>query len=162
MIRLDLSLLLAAAPVAAAAFILLISESPDRIARPDRPPGSAGAPDPGAAGRAGWVPMSPVGDQGGGGPLLGRESAYGAMLAQAGVFVSGASVLPYRDGHHGSAPAGTMRCVPDGPGAEAREHLGGFWVIEVPDLEAALDRAARAASSASSSTKLRPVLVLPG
>ena len=55
-----------------------------------------------------------------------------------------------------------MRSVRDGPFAEGRAQLGGFWGIEAPDLEAALDRVARAASSASSSTRLRPVLVLPG
>jgi hypothetical protein len=30
----------------------------------------------------------------------------------------------------------------DGPFAEAKEHIGGFWVIEAPDLDAALNLAA--------------------
>lgn len=88
-------------------------------------------------------------------------SAYGATLAQAGVFVSGAGLLPpdqaatVRIG-----PAG--RTVEDGPFAEVKEQLGGFFVIEVDDLGAALDWAAKAPSSSSGSTEVRPVLAMPG
>lgn len=95
------------------------------------------------------------------GPYWAGWSAYGATLAQAGVFVSGAGLLPpdaattVRIG-----PAG--RSVQDGPFAEVKEQLGGFFVIDVPDLEAALDWAAKAPSSASASTEVRPVLPMPG
>lgn len=88
-------------------------------------------------------------------------SAYGATLAQAGVFVSGEGLLP-------PSAAATVRIrasgrtVQDGPFAEVKEHLGGFFVIEVPDLETALDWAAKAPSSASASTEVRPVLAMPG
>ncbi|MGQ0567752.1 MAG: YciI family protein [Gemmobacter sp.] len=95
------------------------------------------------------------------GPYWAGWSAYGATLAQAGVFVSGAGLLP-------PAMAATVRTggggrtVQDGPFAEVREQLGGFFVIEVPNMEAALDWAARAPSSATASTEVRPVLVMPG
>lgn len=95
------------------------------------------------------------------GPYWAGWSAYGATLAQAGVFVTGTGLLPpsaaatVRVG-----PAG--RTVQDGPFAEVREQLGGFFVIEVPDMQAALDWAAKAPSSASASTEVRPVLAMPG
>jgi hypothetical protein len=88
-------------------------------------------------------------------------SAYGATLAQAGVFVSGAGLLPPATAVTvRTRPAG--RTVQDGPVAEVKEHLGGFFVIEVPDFETALDWAAKAPSSASASTEVRPVLAMPG
>ncbi len=95
------------------------------------------------------------------GPYWAGWSAYGATLAQAGVLVSGLGLLP-----PGTATTvrtgGGGRTVQDGPFAEVREQLGGFFVIEVPDLDAALDWAAKAPSSASASTEVRPVLVMPG
>ena len=88
-------------------------------------------------------------------------SAYGATLAQAGVFVSGAGLLPPATATTVRTRA-TGRTVQDGPFAEVKEHLGGFFIIEVPDLDAALDWAAKAPSSASASTEVRPVLAMPG
>ncbi len=87
-------------------------------------------------------------------------SAYGATLAQAGVFVFGAGLLP-PDAATTVRVAASGRTVEDGPFAEVKEHLGGFFVIEVPDLAAALDWAAKAPSSASGSTEVRPVLAMP-
>lgn len=54
------------------------------------------------------------------------------------------------------------RQVQDGPFAEVREQLGGFFVIEVSDMQDALDWAAKAPSSAYGSTEVRPVLAMPG
>ena len=50
------------------------------------------------------------------------------------------------------------RVVTDGPFAESREVLGGFYVIDVPDLDVALDWAARCPGSrAGGSVDVRPV-----
>lgn len=50
------------------------------------------------------------------------------------------------------------RTVTDGPFAETREVLGGFYVIDVPDLDVALDWAARCPGSrGSGSVVVRPV-----
>jgi len=91
----------------------------------------------------------------------GAWSAYGATLAQAGVLVSGAGLLP-PDMASTVRLRADRRDVQDGPYADAKEQLGGFFVIEVADLEAALDWAAKAPSSASASTEVRPVLQMPG
>ncbi len=44
----------------------------------------------------------------------------------------------------------------DGPFAETKEQLGGFWVIEAPDLDAALAWAAKAAGACRAPVEVRP------
>jgi len=44
----------------------------------------------------------------------------------------------------------------DGPFAEAKEHLGGFYIIEADDLDAALDWAAKAATACERPIEVRP------
>ena len=47
-------------------------------------------------------------------------------------------------------------CTTDGPFAETKEQLGGFWIIKVADLDAALSWAARAPSPARAPVEVRP------
>ena len=44
----------------------------------------------------------------------------------------------------------------DGPYVETKEHLGGFWVIEAPDLDAALALAARGSEACKGAVEVRP------
>jgi hypothetical protein len=44
----------------------------------------------------------------------------------------------------------------DGPFAESKEHIGGFWVIEVDDLDAALAWAAKATRACGAPVEVRP------
>ena len=44
----------------------------------------------------------------------------------------------------------------DGPFAETKEQLGGFWVIDVPDLDAALAWAAKATAACRAPVEVRP------
>ena len=44
----------------------------------------------------------------------------------------------------------------DGPFAEAKEQLGGFWVLKAPDLDAALELAARASKACRGPVEVRP------
>lgn len=44
----------------------------------------------------------------------------------------------------------------DGPFAETKEQIGGFWVIDVPDLDAALGWAARATAACRAPVEVRP------
>jgi hypothetical protein len=44
----------------------------------------------------------------------------------------------------------------DGPFAETKEHLGGFWVIEAPDLDAALDWAGKGSVACGAPVEVRP------
>jgi hypothetical protein len=44
----------------------------------------------------------------------------------------------------------------DGPFAETKEQLGGFWVIEAPDLDGALSWAAKATKACQAPVEVRP------
>ena len=46
--------------------------------------------------------------------------------------------------------------VTDGPYAETKEHIGGFWVIEAADLDAALDWAKKASAACAGPVEVRP------
>ncbi len=63
--------------------------------------------------------------------------------------VTTATVVRMRDG---------KRHVQDGPYADSHELLGGFFVIDVPDLDTALDWAAKCPAARNGSIEVRPVL----
>ena len=44
----------------------------------------------------------------------------------------------------------------DGPYSEAKEQIGGFWVVEAPDLDAALALAARGSRACRGKVEVRP------
>ena len=46
--------------------------------------------------------------------------------------------------------------VTDGPYLETKEHLGGFWIIEAPDLDAALKIAGEASQACGGKVEVRP------
>ena len=71
---------------------------------------------------------------------------YGAALQEP----STASTVRVRDG---------VRSVQDGPFAESKENLGGIFVIDVPDLDAALEWAAKRPRNGSA--EVRPLLGPP-
>ena len=54
------------------------------------------------------------------------------------------------------------RWVTDGPFAETREQLGGFFLIEAQDLDEAIGVAARIPGARKGTVEIRPVLDLPG
>lgn len=63
--------------------------------------------------------------------------AYIGALQQAGIFVSTDWLQPVHTATTLSMVNGQRR-VQDGPFAETRETLGGYFVVELPDLDAAL------------------------
>jgi hypothetical protein len=54
------------------------------------------------------------------------------------------------------------RLVTDGPFAETREQLGGFYLIDVPDLNTAISIAARHPGARAGTVEVRPVYELTG
>jgi hypothetical protein len=54
--------------------------------------------------------------------------------------------------------SGTEHTIHDGPFIEAREQLGGFYMIDVPDLDAALEIAKKIPLLTNGSIEIRPVL----
>lgn len=73
-----------------------------------------------------------------------------------------AGVWVFAGGLHPPATATVVRVqddevlTTDGPFAETKEHLGGFWVITAPDLDAALQWAAKATRACQAPVEVRP------
>ena len=85
---------------------------------------------------------------------------YNKDLAGAGVLRAGAELKP-------TATATTLRIrdgkttLTDGPFAETKEALGGYYVIDVPTLDEALKWAARCPAAHGGSIEVRPLGVTP-
>jgi hypothetical protein len=87
-------------------------------------------------------------------------TAYSRALAEAGVMVGGAG-LQQPMAATTLRLRGGKRQVQDGPFADTKEQLGGFFLIEVPDLDKALEWAARCPAASTGSVEVRPVLPPP-
>ncbi|MFF5265176.1 YciI family protein [Actinomadura viridis] len=84
--------------------------------------------------------------------------AYDTAVKDAGIWVDGHSLADLTTATAVRVGPGGERTVTDGPFAETREVLGGYYVIDVPDLDAALDWAARCPGArGGGSVVVRPV-----
>jgi hypothetical protein len=86
--------------------------------------------------------------------------AYAQALREAGVMTGGAALLG-PDAATTVRLRGGERLVQDGPYAETKEQLGGFFIIDVPDLDTALAWAARAPAASYGSMEVRPEMPMP-
>ncbi len=57
---------------------------------------------------------------------------------------------------------GAEAIVTDGPFAESKEWIGGFWILELPDLDAALEWATEASKACAGKVEVRPFQPEPG
>jgi hypothetical protein len=89
-----------------------------------------------------------------------RWFEYTQALQDAGALVSGDALQPV-DSATTVRVRGGETLTTDGPFAETKEILGGYYIIDVPDLDAALDWAAKIPSAPYGSTEVRPVMVFP-
>jgi hypothetical protein len=101
-----------------------------------------------------------------------REPAYGTPEFQAmmkGYFalnevMKADGVLRGGEGLQGIETATSLRIkggkveTMDGPFAETKEHLGGYYLIDVPDLDAALRYAAQVPSAGFGTIEVRPLM----
>lgn len=82
---------------------------------------------------------------------------YTRALADAGILVAG-------HGLHGTDTATTVRVrageriLTDGPFIESKEHLIGYYVIEVDDLDVAVEWASKVPNARIGSVEVRPIL----
>ena len=72
---------------------------------------------------------------------------FDKSLKEAGVYVGGNSLADFTTAAAVRVDEQGERIVTDGPFAETREVLGGYFVVDVPDLDVALDWAARCPGS---------------
>jgi hypothetical protein len=73
-----------------------------------------------------------------------------------------ANVLDIGDGLKPGGKVLATGSVTDGPFAEAKEQLGGFWVVTAPDLDAALRLAAEGSAACGAPVEVRPFQDEPG
>jgi hypothetical protein len=83
---------------------------------------------------------------------------YDSAVRDAGIFVSSEALHPSQTATTVRLK-GEERIVTDGPFAETREVLGGYYVVDVPDLDTALDWAAKCPAAEHGSIEVRPVMV---
>jgi hypothetical protein len=112
-------------------YMLLIYIDPSAAADPESPEGQASS--------AAWF-------------------TYTEAMREAGVHVAGEALQPTQTATTVRQRGGETLTV-DGPFAETKEILGGFYILDVPDLDAALSWAGRAPNTSYGSVEVRPVMV---
>ena len=81
--------------------------------------------------------------------------AFNEELQEAGAWVFAAGLHPASSATVVRSSGGDVSMI-DGPYAETKEQMGGFWMIEAVDLDAALAWAGKAAAACESPVELRP------
>lgn len=89
-------------------------------------------------------------------PIMRDLEAVNRDMKAAGAWVFAVGLHP-TDTATVVRPQGSDVLITDGPFAETKEHLGGFTVIEAPDLDAALGWAERLAHATTLPIEVRPV-----
>jgi hypothetical protein len=90
-----------------------------------------------------------------------RVDSFNAKLQESGAWV-------FAGGLHPPSTATVVRInddavlMTDGPFVEGKEHIGGFWVIQAPDLDAALTWAQEATVACADPVEVRPFQEGPG
>jgi hypothetical protein len=87
--------------------------------------------------------------------MFAQVDAFNQKVTDAGIWVFGGGLEPIETATTVDA-TGPEAIITDGPYAEAKEWLGGFWVLEAPDLDAALNLATEASAACEGRVEVRP------
>lgn len=99
------------------------------------------------------------------------EAAQGEMFARYGAFTQEVQAKGYFHSGEPLQPTSTATTVrvrdgktqtTDGPFAETREQLGGFYILDCPSLDTAIEMAAKIPAAENGSIEVRPILEMPG
>jgi hypothetical protein len=93
-------------------------------------------------------------------PIWAAVSAVNEQAMADGIFVF-AGGLEALSGTTTVDPRSGSALVSDGPYVETKEYMGGLWIIEVADLEAALEWTKTAALACQEVLEVRPFMALP-
>jgi hypothetical protein len=91
-----------------------------------------------------------------GGKMLAAYGAYAEAMSKAGILQGGNRLRP-------TSASTTVRVangkttVLDGPYIETKEQLGGYFLIDAPDLDAAISWAARCPAAQHGAVEVRPI-----
>jgi hypothetical protein len=86
----------------------------------------------------------------------GAYMAYTSAMQQAGVHLAGARLQSVSSGTTVRIANGKTQVL-NGPYAETREQLGGYYLIEAPDLDSALSWASRCPGASYGAIEVRPI-----
>lgn len=89
--------------------------------------------------------------------MMGEYMSVSDRMKDVATFVAGEGLKPVETATTLRKRGGRVETM-DGPFAETREHLGGFYLIEAPDLDAALRYAAEIPAARYGSVEVRPVM----
>ncbi|MEO5974754.1 MAG: YciI family protein [Ilumatobacteraceae bacterium] len=92
--------------------------------------------------------------------MYAQVDAFNVELFRSGAFV-------FADGLEPASTATVVKTengktvTTDGPYMETKEHIGGFWIIRVKDMDAALAWAAKASAACQGPVEVRPFQQMP-
>ena len=92
--------------------------------------------------------------------VMGEYFAYTEELRGSGAHVAGNALQPITTAHSVRVRDGE-RAVTDGPFAETKEILGGYYLVDVASEDEAFDWAAKIPSARWGTIEVRPVVVFP-
>jgi hypothetical protein len=102
---------------------------------------------------SGWPQLTPAQQA----EAMAAYGAYNTALSEAGALVSSGRLAPGA-GALAVRTIGGKPVTMDGPFAETKEQIGGYYLIEAPDLAAALDWARRCPAAEHGTVEVRQVL----
>jgi len=87
--------------------------------------------------------------------FMDQLAAYQQALTKAGAFVATAALQPTHTARTISTGSGELK-IHDGPYADTREQLGGYYIIEAPDMKSAIRLAAMCPAANWGRIEIRP------
>lgn len=88
--------------------------------------------------------------------VMALYGAYHEALQKAGIMLASNRLQPSTAATTVSVKDGKTEVL-NGPYAETREQLGGYYLVDVPDLDAALSWAARCPGASQGTVEVRPI-----
>lgn len=89
--------------------------------------------------------------------MLAEYGTYSEWLAGTGWMRGGEALADRSDATTVSVRDG-RRIITDGPFAETKEMLGGYYLIDAPDLDSAIEAAARIPGAKTGKIEIRPIV----
>lgn len=92
------------------------------------------------------------------GALLGAYQEFGKEVSEKGLMVTGDALQPVETATTVTRENGNVETT-DGPFAETKEVLGGFYILDCKDIDEALEYAAKIPTAEHGRIEVRPVMV---
>jgi hypothetical protein len=89
--------------------------------------------------------------------LMEAFMAYHKAVVDAGIMVDSNVLDSFETATTVRVDRAGERIITDGPFAETREYLGGYYLLDLPDLDAAIDWAARCPGARAWRVEVRPI-----